>query len=165
MQLSHHASKIKPTLSTSVSNLMAHLRKNRRLNSDSQLASDLDDLGETVVQTVLVVPVVLTFMWLALQATVFMHDAHMASAAASEGASVASRFGSSEVAGRNAAVRLIAELGATAASSPTVVRQGNSVVATVSIRVPRIAPFFPSVVTRTAREVKEKYMTEEERNK
>jgi Flp pilus assembly protein TadG len=144
---------------------MARLRRYRRFNSASQLSGETDELGETVVQTVLVVPVVLTFMWLALQATVFMHDAHMASAAASEGAAVASRYGSSEVAGRNAAVRLIAELGATAASSPTVIRQGRDVIATVSIRVPRIAPFFPSVVTRTAREVKEKYMTEEERNR
>jgi len=78
---------------------------------------------------------------------------------------VASRFGSSEMAGRNAAVRLLAELGATAASAPTVIRQGSDVIATVSIRVPRIAPFFPAVVTRTAREVREKYVTEEERNR
>ena len=144
---------------------MAHFRKDRRVKRCSHLAGDADELGETVVQAVLVVPVVLTFLWLALQATVFMHDAHMASAAASEGASVASRFGSSEMAGRNAAVRLLAELGATAASAPTVVRQGSDVIATVSIRVPRIAPFFPSVVTRSAREVREKYVTEEERNR
>ena len=144
---------------------MARFRKACRIKRSFPPAGNADDCGEAVVQTVLVVPIVLTFMWLALQATVFMHDAHMASAAASEGAAVASRFGSSEMAGRNAAVRLIAELGATAASSPTVVRQGRDVVATVSIRVPRIAPFFPSVVTRTAREVKEKYTTEEERNR
>ena len=144
---------------------MAHFRKDRRVKRCSHLSGDADELGETVVQAVLVVPVVLTFLWLALQATVFMHDAHMASAAASEGASVASRFGSSEMAGRNAAVRLLAELGATAASAPTVVRQGSDVIATVSIRVPRIAPFFPSVVTRSAREVREKYVTEEERNR
>ena len=144
---------------------MAHFRKDRRFKRCSHLAGDADEVGETVVQAVLVVPVVLTFLWLALQATVFMHDAHMASAAASEGAAVASRFGSSEMAGRNAAVRLLAELGATAASAPTVVRQGSDVIATVSIRVPRIAPFFPSVVTRTAREVREKYVTEEERNR
>lgn len=144
---------------------MAHFRKDRCVKRCSHLAGDADEVGETVVQAVLVVPVVLTFLWLALQATVFMHDAHMASAAASEGAAVASRFGSSEMAGRNAAVRLLAELGATAASAPTVVRQGSDVIATVSIRVPRIAPFFPSVVTRTAREVREKYVTEEERNR
>lgn len=144
---------------------MARFRKTRHIKRGFPPAGNADDLGETVVQTVLVVPVVLTFMWLALQATVFMHDAHMASAAASEGAAVASRFGSSEMAGRNAAVRLIAELGATAASTPTVVRQGSDVLATVSIQVPRIAPFFPAVVTRTAREVKEKYVTEEERNR
>jgi hypothetical protein len=145
---------------------VAHFRKDRRVKRCSHLAGDADEVGETVVQAVLVVPVVLTFLWLALQATVFMHDAHMASAAASEGAAVASRFGSSEMAGRNAAVRLLAELGATAASAPTVIRQGSDVIATVSIRrVPRIAPFFPAVVTRTAREVREKYVTEEERNR
>ena len=124
----------------------------------------VDDTGEAVAQTVLVVPVVLSIVWLALQVTVFLHGAHVASAAASEGAAAASRYGASTQVGVRAAENTLVELDARAARSPEVVRRGDNVVATVSVRLPRIAPFFSTVVTRSARETKEGFVTEKERN-
>jgi len=123
-----------------------------------------DDRGEAVAQTVLAVPVVLSIMWIALQVTVLMHAAHVASAAASGGASVASQYGGSLERGVDAAARMVHELGATAASSPIATRDANDVVVRVSIRLPRIAPFFPTVITRSAREVRERFITEKERS-
>ncbi len=123
-----------------------------------------DDTGEAVAQTVLVVPVVLSIVWLALQVTVFLHGAHVAAAAASEGAAAASRYGASIQVGVRAAENTLVELDARAAASPEVVRRGDDVVATVSVRLPRIAPFFSTVVTRSARETKERFVTEKERN-
>ena len=123
-----------------------------------------DDTGEAVAQTVLVVPVVMSIVWLALQVTVFLHGAHVAAAAASEGAVAASRYGASTQIGVRAAESTLVELDAQAAASPEVVRRGDDVVATVSVRLPRIAPFFSTVVTRSARETKEGFVTEKERN-
>ena len=123
-----------------------------------------DDSGESVAQTVLVVPVVLSIVWLALQVTVFLHGAHVAAAAASEGAAAASRYGASTQTGVRAAASTLIELDAEAATPPEVVRRGDDIVATVSVRLPRIAPLFSTVVTRSARETKERFITEAERN-
>lgn len=121
------------------------------------------DGGEASAQTVVVVPVVLLVLWLAIQATVFLHGANVASAAASEGAAVAARYGSSTGAGERAIQRTLTALGSTASGSWVVQKSGSTVVAKVNLRLPRIIPFFPLTVTRSAYESVEAFMTEDER--
>ena len=121
------------------------------------------DRGEASAQTVLVVPVVLLVLWLAIQATIFLHGANVASAAASEGAAVAARYGSSTGAGERAIQRTLTTLDSTSKGSWVVEKSGNTVVATVSLRLPRIVPFFPQTVSRSAHEQVERFLTEDMR--
>lgn len=119
--------------------------------------------GEASAQTVIVVPVVLLVLWLAIQATVFLHGANVASAAANEGAAVAARFGSSTSAGERAIARTLTGLDSTSKGSWVVKKSGKTVVATVTLRLPRIVPFFPVNVSRSAHESVETFLTEEKR--
>ena len=121
------------------------------------------DRGEATAQAVIAVPVVLAVLWMAVQATVFLHGANVADAAANEGAAVAARFSSSTGAGERAIGRTLTALDSDARGTWSVLRDGNDVVAKVSLHLPRIAPFFPRTVTRAAREPIERFMTEEER--
>jgi Flp pilus assembly protein TadG len=121
------------------------------------------DEGEATAQTVIVVPVVLLVLWLAIQATVLLHGANVASAAANEGAAVAARYGSSAGAGERAIERTLTALGSTSHGAWVVKNSDSSVVATVRLRLPRIFPFFPLTVSRSAHESVEKFMTEDQR--
>ncbi|NBN90441.1 MAG: hypothetical protein EBV24_09110 [Actinobacteria bacterium] len=121
------------------------------------------DRGEASAQTVLVVPVVLLVLWLAIQATIFLHGANVASAAANEGAAVAARYGSSTGAGERAIQRTLTALDSTSKGSWVVEKSGNTVVATVSLRLPRIVPFFPQTISRSAHEPVERFLTEDMR--
>jgi hypothetical protein len=122
-----------------------------------------DDRGEAVAQTVLAVPVVIAIFWMAIQITVFLHGANVASSVAAEAASAASRNGASARVGERAAARALADFGATAALPPRLEFSGRDVVATVVLRIPQIAPFFPTTVTRSARESREEFRTEDDR--
>lgn len=121
------------------------------------------DRGDATAQLVIAVPVVLLVLWLAVQATVFLHGANVAHAAASEGAAVAARYGSSMEAGERAVVRALTGLDSSSRGSWTVRVQGKDVLATVSLRIPQVIPFFPKTVTRSARESLEVFMPEAER--
>lgn len=124
------------------------------------IPTTLTDRGEATAQTVIVVPVVLLILWLAIQATVFLHAANVASAAANEGAAVAARYGSSTGAGERAVQRTLTALGSTTKGTWVVKKSGKTVVATVNLRLPRIVPFFPLTVSRSAHESVEMFMTE-----
>lgn len=124
-----------------------------------------DDRGEAVAQTVLAVPVVLGILWIAIQITVLLHGANVATSVAGEAASAASRYGASVGVGERAAARALTDFGATAASPPRVSFSGRDVVATISIRLPRVAPFFPSVISRSVRESREDFISEVERQR
>jgi hypothetical protein len=112
---------------------------------------------------VLAVPVVIAIFWMAIQITVFLHGANVASSVAAEAASAASRNGASARVGERAAARALADFGATAALPPRLEFSGRDVVATVVLRIPQIAPFFPTTVTRSARESREEFRTEDDR--
>jgi len=121
------------------------------------------DAGEATAQTVVVVPVVLLVLWLAIQATVFLHGANVASAAANEGAAVASRYGSSMGAGERAIERTLTALGSRTKGTWVVKKSGRTIVATVRLRLPRIVPFFPLIVSRSAHESIEMFIPEDQR--
>lgn len=124
----------------------------------------MDERGEAVAQTVLAIPVVIGIFWMAIQLTVFLHGANVASSVASEAASAASRNGAVHGVGERAAARALADFGAVAAVPPRVHISGREVVATVVVRIPRIAPFFPVTVTRSAREAREEFVSEQDRD-
>lgn len=121
------------------------------------------DRGEATAQAVIAVPVVLLVLWLAVQVTVFLHGANVASAAANEGAAVAARYGSSAGAGERAIKRTLTALDANLSGSWSVKHAAGEAVATVNLRLPRIVPLFPHTVSRSARERLEKFMKETER--
>ena len=123
----------------------------------------VDDRGEVVAQTVLAIPVVMGIFWVAVQATVFLHAANVASSVASEAASAASRNGAAQGVGERAAARALADFGAVAAVPPRLEFSGRDVVATVVVRIPRVVPFFPATVTRNARESREEFVSERDR--
>lgn len=123
----------------------------------------MDDKGEAVAQTVLAVPVVIGIFWMAIQVTVFLHGSNVASSVAAEAASAASRNGADPGVGERAAARALADFGATAAVPPRLELSEGNVVATVVVRIPRIAPFFPTTVTRSARESREEFVPEGDR--
>ncbi len=127
------------------------------------ISSTRTDRGEASAQAVIAVPVVLLVLWLAIQATVFLHGANVASAAANEGAAVAARYGSSTGAGERAISRTLSALDSSSRASWSVKKAGSVVVATVRLRLPRIVPFFPLTVARTSREPIEMFMTEDMR--
>lgn len=123
----------------------------------------MDERGEAVAQTVLAVPVVIGIFWMAIQVTVFLHAANVASSVASEAASAASRNGAVHGVGERAAARALADFGAIAAVPPRLEVSGRDVVATIVVRIPRVAPFFPTTVTRSARESREEFVAEQGR--
>lgn len=127
------------------------------------ISSTRTDRGEASAQAVIAVPVVLLVLWLAIQATVFLHGANVASAAANEGAAAAARYGSSTGAGERAISRTLSALDSSSRASWSVKKAGSVVVATVRLRLPRIVPFFPMTVDRTSREPIEMFMTEDMR--
>ena len=119
------------------------------------------DSGSTVVEYVVIVPVVMLVVLIAVQAAVYLHAANIARHAASSGAVAASHRGASGSDGEVEAVRVARESGST---EPRVAVVGSTEVeVTVTLSVPRVAPFFPSSVSRTARLPKERYVTEDRR--
>lgn len=118
------------------------------------------DSGEATAQAVIAVPIVLLALWMGVQATIFFHGANVASAAANEGAAAAARYESSVEVGENAIERTLTNLNSNASGSWLVRRSGSEIVATVKLRLPRIVPFFPTSVTRSARERAEVFLEE-----
>lgn len=121
------------------------------------------DRGEATAEAVIAVPVVLMVLWLAIQATVFFHGANVADAAANEGAAAASRYGSSSRVGGRVIDRTLSNLGASHGAMWQISKSGSEVIARVTVRLPRIAPFFPTSVTRSAHEPVERIFAESER--
>jgi TadE-like protein len=121
------------------------------------------DRGEATAQAVIAVPVVLMVLWLAIQATVFIHGANVADAAANEGAAAAARYGSSSKVGGRVIGHVLSDLGVTRGANWNVSHSGSEVVARVTVDLPRIAPFFPTSVTRSAHEPIERFLTESQR--
>lgn len=119
--------------------------------------------GDVSAQTVIAVPVIFLTLMIAVQATVFMHSAHVASVAAMNAASQGAVTEGSDVAALAAAIQTVAELSGRLTDSPQVVRDQDSVTVTVRLEVPEVAPFFDLTVTRTAREPIERFVSEVER--
>jgi hypothetical protein len=119
--------------------------------------------GEVSAQTVIALPVVFMMLMMAVQATVYVHAAHVAAVAAARGASAGAMIGGTDVAAVSEATSTLADLSARANAMPSFVRRDGSVEVTVAVAVPRVAPFFDLVVTRSAYAREERYVPETER--
>lgn len=125
------------------------------------------DRGEASTQVILVVPVIVLVLTLAIQAALVFHARAVAGAAAARGASVAAGAEyagmAAAVLGVHAASDMVRRLGAEEERSPEVSMVDGEVAMSVAVRVPRVAPFFPDVVTRVVIEPLERTTTEAER--
>ena len=134
------------------------------MTSTSLFVGVADDRGETTTQVVLVLPIVISILLIAVQASVYFHTSNVAGAAASRGASEATSDDESTgvVIGRaeSAALELLDDSRTRLAAPVAVEVSTESVTVSVEVRVPRIAPFFPRTVRRTATEPRERFLTE-----
>ena len=119
--------------------------------------------GETVVQVVIAVPIVLSMLLIAIQAMLFMHSAQIASLAASKGASVVANSQGDVAMALNSATITAAELGAQLVGLPTAIIDDGFASVQVRVEVPNVAPFFPSSVLRQGLEPLESFVEEDDR--
>ena len=119
--------------------------------------------GETVIQAVIAVPIVLSMLLIAVQAMLFMHSAQIASLAASKGASIAATSHGDVVEALNSVTLTIAELGAQLVGTPTAVIENDFALVHVRVAVPTVAPFFPDSVLRHGIEPLENFVREVDR--
>jgi hypothetical protein len=122
--------------------------------------------GETSIQAVLLVPVVLGIFFLGVHVTALIHGAHVANAAAIRGAQIAA-FSNSEgndvVRAMNEMEQVVSDLGSRMHTAPSLQIDSKSVHATVSVEVQSVVPFLPTAVTRSATVSREQFLTEQNR--
>ncbi len=121
------------------------------------------DRGDTVLEVVIAVPIVLTLLLIAVQAMLFMHSAHIATLSATKGASIAASTDGEIVSAIDSATRTAAELGAQLVGTPSLTVNDGFVVMRVRVAVPNVAMFFPSSVERGSEEPLEDFVPEDER--
>ncbi|CAB4530880.1 unannotated protein [freshwater metagenome] len=121
------------------------------------------DRGDTVLEVVIAVPIVLTLLLIAVQAMLFMHSAHIATLSAAKGASIAASADGEIISAIDSATRTAAELGAQLVGTPSLVVNDGFVVMRVRVAVPNVAVFFPSSVERGSEEPLEDFVPEGER--
>lgn len=122
--------------------------------------------GETSIQAVLLVPVVLGIFFLGVHATALIHGSHVANAAAIRGAQIAA-FSNSEgndvIRALNEMEQVVSDLGSRMNSAPSLEIGEKSVNVTVSVAVQSIVPFLPTSVTRSATVGREQFLMEQNR--
>jgi hypothetical protein len=118
------------------------------------------DRGDTVVQVVVAVPVVLMLLLIAVQAMLFMHSAHIATLSAAKGAAVAAATNGNAVSAIDSATRTAAELGAQLIGTPTLEVSNGFVAMRVRVSVPNVSIFFPASVERRGEEPLEEFISE-----
>jgi Flp pilus assembly protein TadG len=121
------------------------------------------DRGEATVQIVILTPILILLVFLGVQAAIYFHSANVAAAAASQGAAAGSRQGSGIADATAAAQQTLADLGDSGQAQTVAEQDGAFVRVTVQIDVPRILPFFPETVSRTAIEPNERFVPESDR--
>ena len=125
-----------------------------------------NDRGETSIQTVLLVPVVLSILFLTVNAAALSHGGQVASLAANRGAQLtASGTGDSISMSvtRLEIARTVEDLGSVLESEPQFSTFDGSVEVTVRVKVPGVVPFLPRFVTRRASAPLERFVNEQDR--
>ena len=119
--------------------------------------------GETTAQAVLAVPVLLLFLLLGVQISMFFNTAQLAAIAAQDGAIAGSVHGGRETLAIAAAIKTTAEQRASEAKNPDVRIDNGVIEVKVILHVPSVVPFFTSSVSRSASEPLERFVLEVDR--
>ena len=129
--------------------------------------SSIRDRGETSAEAVLVLPVLVLLVMVVLQSVLYFHTAHVARAAAAEGATAAASYlvpsSSTTSTGAERAAAFATEIGGRVEGAPQAVFTDGLVRVRVTLEVPSLVPFMSTRVTRDASEPKERVVTEVER--
>jgi hypothetical protein len=115
-----------------------------------------------VTQLVLVTPVLLLAVLLVVQLALWMHAAQVADAAAAKGAAAAALRSGTAADGVQAASVVVTQAGSVLAAPPRATR-GTTATVEVRVRLTRIVPGLPSVVTRRAVAPVERFLPESRR--
>ena len=125
------------------------------------------DRGETSAEAVIVLPVLILLIMVVLQSALYFHTAHVARAAAAEGAVAAASHlvpGATVTStGAERAAAFASEAGGRIDGDPSAEFSDGLVRVWVTLRVPSLVPFLSTRVTRDATEPKERIVTEIER--
>lgn len=121
------------------------------------------DRGEATAQLVVIIPAIVLLLLIGVQAAVWFHAAHVATAVAARGAAAGSVVGGGAGTASSAARDLASDLGADLVGAPSVSVGDRTISVRVTVDVPRIAPFFPRRVSRFAVEPREVFRPEDER--
>jgi Flp pilus assembly protein TadG len=121
------------------------------------------DRGEATAQLVILTPILILLIFVGIQAAIYFHAANVAAAAASQGAAAGSRRGSGIAEATTAAQQTLSDLGDSGQAQTDAEQDATFVRITVQVDVPRVLPFFPDTVSRTAIEPKERVVPESDR--
>jgi hypothetical protein len=119
--------------------------------------------GETTAQAVLAVPVLLLFLLLGVQVSMFFNTAQLAAIAAQDGAIAGSVHGGNETLAIAAATKTTAEQRVSEVKTPDVRIDNGVIEVKVILHVPSVVPFFTSSVARSASEPLERFVLEVDR--
>lgn len=124
------------------------------------------DRGETSIQTVLLVPIMLTILFVGIHVGSLARAGQVAGLAAFRGAQMAAAADGS--AGQTVEVlreidRTITELGSRASTAPRVLIGPRAVRVSVTVDVEQIVPFLPVSSTRSVTVARETFLREQDR--
>lgn len=124
------------------------------------------DRGESTVQSVLIVPVILTILFMGAHVAAYARGSQVANAAALRGAQVAASV-EPDAAGTWSTLRevdtVVADLGFRTAAAPEIEVGPRDARVTVSLLVSRVVPFLPGVVTRSVQVPREVFLKAQDR--
>ncbi|MEY3805548.1 MAG: hypothetical protein RIR69_360 [Actinomycetota bacterium] len=122
--------------------------------------------GEVSVESVIYFPSVLLIVLCGFHLAALLHTTHVGNLAATRGSHAASSqlatFGNISMA-VDEVNRVTGELGANAVRRPTISIEGKIVTVSVFLESPKIVPFLPTSVVKTASSAREIFMKEQER--
>ena len=121
------------------------------------------DRGSATTELVILTPLLVLLVLLTVQMAIYFHVAHVASAAASEGAAVGAGSRSDVDRAEAAAAEFAQSLGGRTARSPRAFVHDHLVTVEVDLELPVIVPFFPRAVAREATEPLEEIVIEADR--
>jgi hypothetical protein len=124
------------------------------------------DRGETSIQVVLLVPIILSIFFACVHAAALAHGAQVAALAAMRGAQIsASSDGTatSRALMRSEVHRTISEMGNTLEAEPQLSVNQDTVHVAVRVSVPGVVPFLPTSVSRSVTVPLERFIEEQDR--
>lgn len=125
----------------------------------------LDNRGETTVQAVLLVPIVMTIFFLAVHVAVLARAGHIAQAVSLRGAQMVSyNFGPNGTAqALNEMEKMAMDLGSRLTSVPSIDVTDRNATVTVTLHVKSAVPFLHNSISRTASVPLEIFLLEDDR--